>query len=175
MWWRKSVKTRKRSQILWGWLSEKTVYRYFCSISDFRSPMVSRRIKKNLFPNAFYLLNIFSFNSRPKFSLFLNIIFLKFQKLIFFAKFSKKRSFLPAKAVDKTENAKNNKIKTSILPPDSLKSVQNYFLRQSPTKMFETLWNSAKYHVSCACFKALYFCRKFERRENSNLVKEPGH
>ena len=101
--------------------------------------MVSRRIKKNLFPNAFYPLKIFSFNSRPKFSLFLNIVFLNFLKTDFFRKILEKTVISASQAVDKTENAKNNEIKTSILPPDSLKSLQNCFLRQSPTKMFETL------------------------------------
>ena len=43
------------------------------------------------------------------------------------------------KAVDKTENAKNNEIKTSILSLDSLKSLRNYFLIQHTTKMFEIL------------------------------------
>ena len=46
--------------------------------------------------------------------------------------------------VDKAENAKNNQIKLSILPPDSLKSLKIYFVRQAPTKIFETLWNLAK-------------------------------
>ena len=137
--------------------------------------MVSRRIKKNLFPKAFYPLKIFSFNSRPKFSLFLKHRFSEILKTDFFRKILEKTVISASQAVDKTENAKNNEIKTSILPPDSLKSLQNYFLRQSPTKMFETLRNSARYLVSCACFKALNFYRKVERRENSNLVKEPGH
>ena len=44
-----------------------------------------------------------------------------------------------SKAVDKTENAKNNEIKTSILSLDSQKSLRNYFLIQPPTKMFEIL------------------------------------
>ena len=137
--------------------------------------MFSRRIKKNLYPNAFYLLKIFSFNSKPKFSLFLNIVFTEIVKTDFFRKIIEKTVISASQAVDKTENAKNNEIKTSILPPDSLKSLQNYFLRQSPSKIFENLRNSARYLVSCASFKALNFYRKFERRENSNLVKEPGH
>ena len=131
--------------------------------------------RKTSFLTIFIHLKIFSFNSRSNFSLFLNIVFLKFLKTDFFRKILEKTVISASQDVDKTENAKNNEIKTSIPPPDSLKSLQNYFFRHSPTKMFETLWNSAKYHVSCACFKALNFCQKVERRENSNLVKEPGH
>ena len=101
--------------------------------------MVSRRIKKNLFPNAFYPLKIFSFNSRPKFSLFLNIVFPEILKTDFFHQILEKTVISASQAVDMTESAKNNEIKTSILPPDSLKSLQNYFLRQSNTKMFESL------------------------------------
>ena len=59
-------------------LSEKTVFRYFCSIYAFRSQMVPRRTKKNLFPNVFYPTGYFYFDSRPKFSLFVNNSFLKF-------------------------------------------------------------------------------------------------
>ena len=137
--------------------------------------MASRRIKKNLFPKAFYLLKLYSFNYKPKFSLFLNIVFTEIVKADFFRKILEKTVISASQAVDKTENAKNNEIKTSILPPDSLKSLQNYFLIQSPSKIFQTLRNSARYHVSCASFKALNFYRNVERRENSNLVKEPGH
>ena len=52
----------------------------------------------------------------PKFSLFLNTAFLKFWKLIFFRKILEKTVISASQAVDKTENAKNNEIKTSILP-----------------------------------------------------------
>ena len=46
---------------------------------------------------------------------------------------------------------------------------------QSPKKMFKTLRNSAKNSRFPCMFKAFNFCRKVERRENSNLVKEPGY
>ena len=131
--------------------------------------------RKTSFLTLFTPLKIFSFNSRPKFSLFLNIVFLKFWKLIFLAKFSRKTVISASPAVDKAENAKNNEIKTSVLPSDSLKSLQNYFLRQFPNK---NVWYSMKFSKKSrflCMFKALNFCRRFERRENSNLVKEPGH
>ena len=55
-------------------------FRYFWSIYAFRSQMVPRRTNKSFFPNVFYPLDIFYFDSRPKFSIFVNIIILKFQK-----------------------------------------------------------------------------------------------
>ena len=66
--------------------------------------MDPHRIKKNVFPNAFHYLQLFSFNSRPKFSFFGNMSF--FEKMAISA----------SQTVDKTENAKNNEIKISILP-----------------------------------------------------------
>ena len=54
------------------------IFRYFCCIYAFRSRMVPRRTKKNLFLKVFLSLEIFYFNSRPKFSLFVNIVFLNF-------------------------------------------------------------------------------------------------
>ena len=90
--------------------------------------MVPRRTKKNHFPNVFYPLETFYFSSRPKLSLFVNIVFLKFQKQIFFAKFQIKRQFLPAsRTVDKTENAKNNEIKILVRLHESLKSHKTVF------------------------------------------------
>ena len=82
--------------------------------------MVPRRIKKNLFPNAFYPLQIYSFNSRPKFSFFVNIVFSEILKTDFFRKISGKTAISASQTLDKTENAKNNEIKIYILPPDSL-------------------------------------------------------
>ena len=45
LWRQNFAKILKMYQILWLWLSEKTVFRYFCSIYAFRSQMVPHRTK----------------------------------------------------------------------------------------------------------------------------------
>ena len=52
-------------------------------------------------------------------------------KTDFFRKIFQKTFISASQTLDKIENAKNNEIKSSILRPDSLKSLQNHFLRHS--------------------------------------------
>ena len=136
--------------------------------------MVSSRIKKNLFPNAFYTLQIFSFNPRPKFLLFLNIVFLKLKKTDFFCKIFQKTFISASQTVDNTENEKNNEKKLPVYPRTLYHRYKTIF-SDNPHK---NVWNSMKLSKKSRflyMFKALNFCRKVERRENAKFVKEPGH
>ena len=123
----------------------------------------------------FYHLEIFYFNSRPKFSLFVNIVFLNFEKLNFFAKYSKKTAISASQIVDKRENAKNKEIKILVLPPDSLKSQKSVFSDNLVHKYLRKCETQDKFSLFSVVQKGLNFKRKFERRENSNLVNEPVH
>ena len=73
--------------------------------------MVPRRTKKNHFPKVFYRLEIFYFSSRPKLSLFVNIVFSEIFKTDLFRKIFDKTAISASRTVDKTENAKNKEIK----------------------------------------------------------------
>ena len=86
--------------------------------------MVPRRNQEKTSLLTFFIPWIF-FISIPglNFHFFVNNIFLKFEKLIFFSPdFQKNSNFCDSQTVDKTENAKNNEIKFLVLPLDSPKS-----------------------------------------------------
>ena len=98
------------SQILCEGLSEKTVFRYFCSIYAFRSRLAPRRTKKNLFPKGFYpwkyLISIPGLNFH-----FLETSFSWYFKNWFFSHDFRKTAISASQTVDKTEKARNNEIK----------------------------------------------------------------
>ena len=80
-----------------------------------------------------------------------------------------------SKTVDKTESANNNEIKILVLPPDSLKSQKTAFSDNLVHKILWKIRNSGKFSLFSVAQKGLNFKRKIERRENSDLVKEPGY
>ena len=87
--------------------------------------------RKTTFLRFFNPLEIFYFNSRPKFSLFVNIFYFELLKTELFRQMFEKTAIYVRQTVDKTENANNNEIKILVLPPASLKSLKICVFRQS--------------------------------------------
>ena len=96
-------------------------------------------------------------------------------KIDFFAaNFQNNGNFCDSQTLDKTENAKNNEIKMLVLPHDSLKSQKTVSSDNGGHKYLRKCETQASIPLFLLAQKCLYFKRKVERRENSNLVKEPG-
>ena len=79
-----------------------------------------------------------------------------------------------SQTVDKTENAKNNEIKILVLSPDSLKSQKAVFSDNLARKYLRKSETLASFRYFQWRKKVLISSGNF-KRENSNLVNEPGY